>query len=421
MDESSIINIVLIFLLVLLSAFFSATETAFSSANKIRIKHYASQGNKKAIMAVKILDDYDTAISAILIGNNIVNIAATAVGTIFFTNIFGASGVAIATIVMTIIVLFFGEITPKSLAKLHSEKFVLSLSFTISLLIKVFYPIIFILMKFKNIFTKNLSKSSDLPSVTEDELKYIIDEIEDEGILTEHASELVQSALEFNDITVSEVLTPRVDVVSIDITENAENIKNIIFDEGYSRLPVFEKNIDNIVGIINEKDFMKAYINGNFNIKNIIQKTLFVPPKKGVSELLKELQYQKIHMAIVIDQYGGTIGIVTIEDIIEELVGEIWDESDEIENDIALLENGDFIANGNVNIYDLLEFFEISDNIYDGESQSLSGFALDYFEKIPKNGDSFEFHNLKVTVDKILEQRIVSFIIKPVNTDKTVN
>lgn len=404
---------ILLIVLVGLSSFFSATETAFSSVNKIRLKNYASSGDKRAKKALKVAENFDNALSAVLIGNNIVNIAAASIGTVAFVALIGDAGVAVSTIVLTFVVLIFGEVLPKSIAKEHPENFTLAVAGILDFLIKVFTPLIWLLMKIKKLFTSKLVSTNQQPSVTEEELKFIIEEIEDEGVLNEHESELVQSAIEFNDITVSEILTPRVDVVAVDITESPEKIKDIFFSEGFSRIPVYEKTIDNIVGIITEKDFMRQYlINKDVNIKGLLQQAMFVPPKKHIAELLKEIQKTKMHLAVVTDQYGGTLGIITLEDIIEELVGEIWDESDEIVNEIIQLSPTTYRVNAETNVYDLFDYLKLDDMDYTGQSQSLSGWALEMFEKIPNKNDSFKYENLEIIVEEVLDQRITAFIVK---------
>lgn len=411
MDPKIIGMAIAIVLLVAASAFFSATETAFSSLNRIRLKNYANSGNKRAKRALKIAGDFDRAISTILIGNNIVNIASASLGTILFTDLIGASGVGLSTVVMTIVVLIFGEVLPKSVAKEHPEKFALMVAGIISFLMLILTPFTWVLKKIKQLFSPR-NKENSQPSVTEEELKYIIEEIEDEGVIDEHESELVQSALDFNDITVSEILTPRVDVVAVEQNEDAEVVKNIIFNEGYSRIPVYDKTIDNIIGVINERDFMKAYLHDRqVNLRSLVQKTIFVPPKKLISELLKEIQREKMHLAIVTDQYGGTLGIISLEDIIEELVGEIWDESDEVVTTVEKLSEDTYRANADMNIYDLFDYLDMT-NHYDGSSQSLSAWALDMFKKIPEADEKFTFENLEVSVESIVEQRITSLIVK---------
>lgn len=405
MDPNTI-SIITIILLIAGSAFFSATETAFSSLNRIRIKNYAASGNKRAKRTLKIANNFDNAISTILIGNNIVNIASASLATVLFVRLIGENGVGLSTVVTTVVVLIFGEVLPKSIAKEHPEQFALAVSGVLEVLMVILTPFAWLLKKLKNLVTSRM-KTTTQPSVTEEELKYIIEEIEDEGVLDEHESELMQSALDFNDITVSEILTPRVDIVGIEVGEDIETIKHIILREGYSRLPVYEKTIDNIIGVLNEKDFIKAYMhNKNVNVRSLMQKTIYVPPKKHIAELLKEIQREKMHLAVVTDQYGGTLGIISLEDIIEQLVGEIWDESDEVITNVVPIGEGVYQISADMNVYDLLDYLDIDDAKYTGASQSVSAWALEMFQKIPEANESFQFLHLTIEVLEVTEQRI---------------
>lgn len=416
MSDSSTAQYIIILILVLLSGFFSATETAFSSVNKIRIRNYVNSGDKRAIKVLKIIENYDKALSAILIGNNIVNIASASLGTIIFTNMFGANGVGIATIVMTILVLIFGEILPKTFVKENAEKFSLFVVNILSFTMFILSPIVYIFVCLKNIIYKLFIKEKkSKPSVTEQELKYIIEEIQDEGVLEKQEGELVQSALDFDEITANEILTPRVDIIAIDINDSIEKIKDIFITQKYSRIPVFEKSIDNIIGILHEKEFFKFYIenkeNKNVNLSNLIQKTIYIPPKKKISELLRELQKEKLHLAVVSDEYGGTQGIITLEDILEELVGEIWDEADEVEQSIIKISDSSYKVSADMNIYDMFEKLDITYNDFESTSNTVSGWILETFEKIPQEGEFFEYKNIKVTIKTLEEQRIIDVII----------
>lgn len=414
MDEVSPILYVLLIVCVGLSAFFSGSETAFATVNKIRMKNLASEGNKKASKVIKIAEDYDRTLSAILIGNNIVNIASASIGTVIFTQFLGTTnGPWVSTLAMTIIVLIFGEITPKSLAKENAEKFTLAVVNVLDIMIKCLSPLVFIFVKFKNLFGGNNDNSQ--PTVTEQELKYLIEESESEGVLEEQESELVKSALDFDETTVDEVLTPRVDVIAIDINEDPEKIKELFFEEGYSRLPVYNGNIDTILGVIHNKDFFRAYLEDkNINLNDIIQKTVYVPPKKRISELMQELQKLKSHMAIVTDQYGGTIGVITLEDIIEQLVGDIWDESDEEEIDITKVSDDKYQVSADMNVEDFFDEidFEYRDSDLEEIPSTFAGWALETFERIPEHGDSFDYKNLTITVLEVFDQRIIKLEIK---------
>ena len=312
----------------------------------------------------------------------------------------GASGVAVSTAVITVLVLIFGEILPKTMAKQNAEKFAMGISGILSFFCWLFTPISALFMQLQKL-TNKLFRSSDSPSVTEDELKYIIEEIEDEGVLEEQESDLVRSALEFDDITVEQILVPRVKIVAIEENEDIEEIMRIFTTERYSRLPVYEKNIDNIVGIITEKDFFLLYTakeNRPTTIKGIIQKALYVSEMKHIAEVLYEMQRAKIHMAIVKDQYGGTSGLVTMEDIIEELVGEIYDENDEVIQPIVSVGENMYEIRADLSLTDMLEELELPDNIIESESNTVGGWAMELFGRIPEKEDTVTSGIFTVTV-----------------------
>jgi len=405
---------ILVVILIVLSAFFSATETAFSSVNRIRLKNYAGEGNKRAVKTLKIAEDFDRALSAILIGNNIVNIASASIGTLIFSNLMGDGPAAVtaSTVVMTVVVLIFGEVLPKSLAKENAEKLSLSVTPMLSAVIYILTPFTAMLVGLKKLVTGWFRTENKNPSVTEEELKYIIEEIEDEGVLEEQESELVQSALDFDEITVGEILTPRVDVTALNMNDSPEKILSVFQNDSHSRLPVYEKNIDSIIGILNARTFYNAYLkNKNPDIRTLIQDTVFVPPTKKISVLLKELQRKKLQLAVVVDQYGGTIGIITVEDILEELVGEIWDENEDAVEDILLVSENQFEVNGDMNVYDMLEELELDYPQFKSSSNSVSGWAFEMFEHIPEIGESFTYENLTVTVKELEEQRITKLLV----------
>lgn len=413
MDEVSPILYVLVVACIAMSAFFSGSETAFATVNKIRMKNLAAEGNKKAEKVLRISEDYDKTLSAILIGNNIVNIASASMGTVICTAFFGANGAWISTIIMTLVVLIFGEITPKTFAKDNAERFSLAVVNVLDLIIKVLSPLAFVFLQLKNCISKKGDAAQ--PTVTEQELKYIIEESQNEGVLEEQESQLVQSALDFDETTVNEVLTPRVDVVAVDIGEDVEEIKRLFLEEGYSRLPVYQGSIDTILGVIHSKDFFRAYLkNNHLDLHSILQKTVYVPPKKRISELLKELQKLKSHMAIVTDQYGGTIGVITLEDILEELVGDIWDESDEEEVDMVELSDNRYEVSGDLNVEDFFHDigFEYRESEMEEIPSTFAGWALETFERIPDEGDSFSYKNLTITVKKVFDQRILKLDVQ---------
>ncbi len=413
-------NIVLILALLAMSAFFSATETAFSCVNKIRLKNYAANGNKRAEMALKIANDFDKALTAILIGNNIVNILSASIGTVLFTQMFGANGVGISTAVMTVLVLIFGEILPKSLAKENAESFALNVAGVLRVMMLILTPAIWFFTWIRKGFSKLFAPKSSSVSITEDELKYIIEEIEEQGVLEEQESDLVRSALEFDEITVDEILVPRVNVVGVEISDSVEEIKQIFMAERYSRLPVYEKSIDNIVGIIHEKDLFRLVMEGGTNISEIIQKTMYISDLKLISETLHDMQKNKMHFAVVVDQHGGTKGIVTLEDILEELVGEIYDEADEADMSFVPVGENKYEVLADLNVHDMLEKLELTEDVIEIEGVSVGGWVCELLGKIPDVNETAEQGIFKITVLSADEQRVKKILLEvdvPCETD----
>lgn len=403
-------NIALIVILIAMSAFFSASETAISSVNRIRLKSMAENGSRGAARALEILKKYDKALTTILIGNNIVNIATSSLATMIAISIVGERyGSLAATIATTVVVLVFGEVMPKGIAKDHAEGVCIGVSAVVSFLMFVFTPFsaLFILLK-KGV--ARLFHIKDTVSVTEEELMAIIDEIEDEGVLEQQESNLVRSALMFDEITVDEIITPRVRVVAVDATDSAEEVRAKFLSEQYSRMPVVERSLDNIIGIINEKDFIKAYEEkgAELTIRELIQETVYLPSMVRISEVLRTMQKKKCHMSVVLDQHGGTLGIVTMEDLLEELVGEIWDESDEVKSPVTALSDREFSVYGDVSLNSLRRYFASRDiNVdIDSEAHTVAGWVLELFGSIPKSGDVTETEELTVTVLEAEELRV---------------
>lgn len=375
--------------LLVLSAFFSSVETAFSSVNKIRLKHMAAEGNKKAKKALSIAENFDKALTTILVGNNIVNIFSASLGTVVCTALFGEKGVGISTAAMTVLVLIFGEIFPKSYAKENAEKLALSFAGALSALIFILTPVSVIFMGLKKAVSKLYTKKDASPSVTEDELKYIINEIEEEGVLEEQESDLVRSALEFDDKNVSEIVIPRVKITAVEKNDSIEHIKELFFRDQYSRMPVYEKTIDNIIGFIHERDFFRLTVNNASaeGIDDIIHEVIYITEFKTVSEVLARMQKEKIHMAIVKDQYGGTYGMVTMEDIIEELLGEIYDETDEVCQTFVKVGENTYEAAAELNLSELEEKLSLPDDYIESESYTVGGWVMELFGRIPENGE----------------------------------
>ncbi len=400
-------DVFIIVVLLLFSAIFSASETAYNSVNKARLRSIADDGNKRAIMAIKISDNFDKTLTTILIGNNIVNLTASALATVMVTARFGVEYVAAATAIITVLVIIFGEIIPKNLANEFPERFALFIAYPLNALIILFTPIVWLLLKLKNFVIFLCGGKNEQPTITEEELMYIIDEIEDEGVLNEEESDLVKSALEFHDISISEILIPRVNVAAVDIEDDIEEIKNVFLTTHFSRLPVYEKTIDNIVGIIHQKTFFDMYFEGKRDIADIMQKPFYIFGLTSISDIMKEMQKTKNHMAIVVDQYGGTQGIVTMEDIIEELVGEIYDETDEEDTSFILLDDeNEFEVSADLSIRDFLEKAELDDEEIETDCTSIGGLVMENLDHIPESGEVVECGRFTFKVTSVDEQKI---------------
>ncbi len=407
MDSSLIWKLALVITMMIFSALFSSTETAYSCVNKMRLKNYEAQGNKKAKKALRLANKFDDVLTAVLIGNNIVNIATSSVSTVIFISIFGSSGAGISTAVITVLVLVFCEVMPKSYAKRNAEKLALLFASPLSVLVIILKPFIAALNKLSSVF-----KSEEGPTVTEDELKYMIDEIEEEGIIEEQESELVKSALDFDETTVNEILIPRVKIIGIEITDSIDEIKNVFSQEMYSRLPVYEKSLDNIIGIITNKAFFKMLIEGGSDIRTIIQEVPHIADTNLISSAMKFMQKAKVHLAVVTDQYGGTKGIITLEDIIEELVGEIYDEDDEIINNIVKIDDNKYEALGETALDDLIEMLELDEAIISTDYTTVGGWVTDVMEHIPDAGESAETGIFKLTALEVNENKVTKVLIE---------
>ncbi|MDO4459041.1 MAG: hemolysin family protein [Clostridia bacterium] len=411
MDGHSISLIFTLIILIGLSAFFSATETAFNSLNKARIKAMAQDGNRKALLALKLSEDYDKLLSTILIGNNIVNIAATSIATILFVSWLPKNGAVASTVVMTLLVLIFGEITPKSLAKESAEKLAMTVAPIIALLNKVFTPLNWLLLKLKGWVSGLIKVDREEAQITEDEIMNIVDEAEQVGGIDENEGELLRNVLEFNDLEAGDILTPRIDLTAVDKNSTIEEIAKTFKETGFSRLPVYEESIDTIVGVINEKDFHNYVMGTDNGIDIIMKKAAFIPPSVKISELLKKLQFGKTHIAVVVDEFGGTQGIVTLEDILEELVGEIWDEHDEIEAGIKELPNDTYCVPTSCDLDDFLEKFDITED-EDSDATTINGWIMEQTDKIPELGESFDFDNLTIRITKVDGPKADEILVK---------
>ena len=406
--EDSISSILILVLLITMSAYFSATETAYSSLNKIKLKSIANKGNKKAKLALELSEKYDSVISTILIGNNIVNIATASLATVLFTKLLGSSGVTVSTIVMTILILIFGEISPKSIAKDIPESFAIVSAPLLNVFCIILKPVNHIFCLLKKLISKVL-KIQKHSGITEDEILTIAEEAENEGGINPQQLEIIKSAIELNEQEVIEAFTPRVDMIAVKDSCSKEELLNLFIESGFSRIPVYHDNIDNVIGIINEKDLINIVVNNNNEeISSIIKPLNVIQPHMKLSHLLKVLQNNKSHMALIADEYGGTMGIITLEDILEELVGEIWDEHDKVVNDIEKIAEDEYIVRGNANIEKVLEEFDLEEEF---EVNSVNGWVMQQFGKIPKVGESFEYKNLKIVIQKATKRCVLEIRI----------
>ena len=400
--------IVIMAVLVLMSAYFSATETAFSSFSKTKIKALAEKGSKRASLALKLSEQYDRLISTILIGNNIVNIALASIGTVFFVFYFPKNGATISTAVITVIVLIFGEITPKSIAKDAPEKFVMFSAPFINFFIAVLTPVNFLFTQWKKLVSKIFKVEED-SKMSQEELLMLVDEIEQDGSVDTEEGELIRNVIEFTEQEAEDILTHRVDLEAVPVDATKNEIAEVFFKTRFSRLLVYENNIDNIVGVIHLKDFITADGLTDRDVKTIMTEPLFIQRSVKINDLLKILQTNKSHIAVVVDEYGGTLGIVTMEDILEELVGEIWDEHDEVVEDFKKLDENTYKVDGSVSFDDFADFFEIEDE--ENDNVSVGGWVMEKLSQMPENGDNFSYENLEITVTETESHRVTEILV----------
>ena len=399
-------------ILVGFSAFFSASETAFSSLNQIRLKSRAEDGDSSAARVLAMAEQYDKLLSTILIGNNIVNIAAASIGTILFTQMLGAErGATMSTIVLTIIVLIFGEVTPKSLAKEMPEKVATAVSPFLVLLMALMTPLTWLFTQWKKLLG-HFVHSGEADTITEGELMTMVSEAENDGELTDRESELIRSAIEFDDVEVEEILTPRVDVVAVEDDIPLEELAQPFAESGYSRLPVYHGTIDNIIGVVHEKDFYIARLKKATKIDDLVVPTLYTTGSTQISQLLRTLREQHHHLAVVVDEYGGTEGIITLEDILEELVGEIWDEHDEVTEDFRKQSDGSWLVSGSASVDDLYEELDLPEE-EDIDSNTVNGLVQEKTCHLPKVGDRFTLGEYDGVVTRTAKRRVTEVRLTP--------
>ena len=418
MDEGSrsFAPIFIIALLLLGAVYFALAETAFASVSRTRLKMRADRGEKSAARALYILDHFDKAITTILIGTNILHLTTAAYVTVLVTRRWGVSAVTVGTLVTTVVVFFIGEMLPKSIAKKYSERLSMATAGSLYFFMGLFTPFSWLLTRIGNLASE-LSPSDPELTVTEDELYDIIENLTDEGSLSEERGELVSSALEFADIPVESVLTPRVDVAAIDVDDSPEEILALIASQRHSRIPVFEGSIDNVIGVLQLRNYIRACAAKNgpvADIRPLLDEAMFVHHSKNINDLLPEMSRRKLNLAVVTDNYGGMLGIVTIEDILEELVGEIWDEEDIVEESFVPLGGNRYQVDAEMTVGELFDRLDYEDPEDDEDLQYkiLSEWTYEQFSDIPRERDSFTYHDLTVRIRNMRQQRIVTLVVQ---------
>ena len=402
---NSVLNYLAVFLLIAVSAFFSGTEIAFSSVNSVRLKNRAKNGGIAAKTALKVYESYENLLSTILIGNNIANMASSAIAAIIVINLLGEHYAWVSTAVMTLLVLTFGEIIPKDIAKQLPEEFCILSSVPIYILSLIFKPVNLLVTALINLASKLWQNGvSDSEAVSEDDFENIIDIVEDEGVLDEEQCDLLQNALDFDEVLAYEIITHRVDMEALDIRDPYEvNVKKCE-ESVYSRVPVYEDTTDNIIGILHLNHFYKSYIeNGKVNFRELLLPVNFVHKTMPLPDVLEKMKENKCHMVVVLDEYGGTMGILTMEDVLEQLVGEIFDESDEIEHEFVCIDDTHFEADGDMRVYDFFDEFDIDideNEDFEGDTATVGGWTLTMLDGEPEENASFKFENLEITVLK---------------------
>lgn len=403
MDSSSIGIIVALVLLLCTSAYFSATETAFSSLNKIRLRNKAEDGHRRAAATLALAEDFDRLLSTILVGNNIVNITAATLGTVLFTRFFREYGATVSTIVLTLAILTFGEISPKTIAKNHAEAVAMGVTPSLKVISVLLRPLTALFSLWQKTIGK-LFHAAEGTGITEDELITMVSTAEDEGGLDINESRLIRSAIEFGDMQVDEILIPRVDIVAISDQATAEELDDLISSNRFSRIPVWHESIDTIIGIIHERDFHEAELEDDGSWLDLVTPVIYVASSTRIADLLHDMQRRKMHMAIVVDEFGGTAGLVTLEDILEELVGEIWDEHDEVVEMIRKQADGSYLISCSTSVDDVFQLFDLR---MKEDFSSVSSWVMESLGHIPRVGDQFTYENIQITVTEIHRMRVM--------------
>ena len=414
MDDGSILSVLIILALLLFADYFAVCETSFAAVSRIRLKTAMERGDRRANKAMYVCERFDKAITTILIGTNIVHLSCASYVTVLVTRRWGLSAVTLSTFVTTIVVFFVGEMLPKSIAKKYSLRLALGTASSLVFFMHLLTPVSFVLTKIGE-FASRLTKGDSEVSVTEDELYDIIENMTDEGDLDSEQGDLVHSALAFGDLTAESILTARVDMETIDVDDPLEEILAQVKASRHSRIPVYQDSVDNIIGVLQIRRFMREYLQKRekTDLRSLLDEPYFVHQSAKIDELLSVMSSKKINMTIVTDSYGGTVGIVTVEDILEELVGEIWDEDDEVVEPCVDHGDGSYSFDAGVDIEDAFEFMDYEDpDETDFDHKLLGEWAYEQFDAIPKEGDSFTYNGLRVTVEKVQQRRIMKLHIQ---------
>ena len=415
------IFIIAVIACVLASAFFSASEMAYSSNNRIRLENMADEGDVKAKKALKVTDDYDNTLSAILVGNNLVNIAASSLGTLAAIIALGEDYTWVSTLVITIAVIIFGETIPKITAKKNATKYSVSFAGIMRFLTILFRPVTWVVVGLVNLLTMGM-KSEEVPDeeAAMEELHSIIDTAEDEDVIDEDSSELISAAIDFADISVSEVMTARVDLTAVDIDDDWDEIMETVLNSSYSRIPVYQDSIDNIIGILSLNRFLKTAVERReFDLREMMMQPYFVYKTTKLPAVLSTLRDSQQHLAVVTDEYGGTLGVVTMEDVLEELVGDIWDETDIVEDEVSEISENKYEIDGDASVSELLELLDLDELEFDYESETVGGWCIEMVDDFPNAGDSFEFMGYTVKILEADERRVNRIEITKNTEEKT--
>lgn len=409
-----VVIVIAILCLVVLSAFFSSCENAYSSVSRVKLKKAADEGSKKALSVINIIDNYSTALSTILIGNNLVNILISSLGTIVAIDVFGEDlGPIYATVILTIVLLIFGEILPKTLGNKYNYSLSLWYVKIFNFFKFLFYPITWVVNKMVSGTVDKITPKENVPTATDEELITITEELEEEGVIDEDDAELIISAIDFCDVTAHEIMKPRVDVFAIDIEDTWSEIIQEEELYRYSRVPVYEDTIDNIIGILNTTELMKLKLsNQPVEIKNMLHEPYYVHKTKSISSILSEMKTSNNKLALVMDEFGGVMGIVTLEDIVEEIIGDVFDEMDEVVLDYHQLSETSYEVDGDMNIYDFFELVEYDDREFESEYTTVGGWCTDMLQKFPEPGETFEFANLVITIKDVDKMRVENILVE---------